>query len=77
MNISLNELATKGPAMDFYVNPHVKNMERIFPMQGRYDYQRYDMNENPEGLPHWFVQEVLTEINPHVSLHLSRAAALH
>lgn len=26
-------------------------MERIFPMQGRYDYQRYDMNENPEGRP--------------------------
>lgn len=50
--------------MDFYVNPHVKNMERIFPMQGRYGYQRYDMNENPEGLPHWFVQEVLTEITP-------------
>lgn len=50
--------------MDYFVNPHVKNMQRIFPMQGRYDYLRYDMNENPEGLPVEFVQEVLSEITP-------------
>lgn len=50
--------------MNFYVNPHIKQMKRIFPMQGRYDFLRYDMNENPEGLPEWFVQEVLSEITP-------------
>ena len=27
----------------------------MFPGQGRYDYYRYDMNENPEGLPKEFV----------------------
>ena len=50
--------------MRYYVNPHVKSMERVFPMQGRYDYKRYDMNENPEGLPNWFVEETLAEITP-------------
>lgn len=50
--------------MDYYVNPHVRNMERVFPMQGRYDFSRYDMNENPEGLPEWFVEKVLNEITP-------------
>ena len=37
---------------------------RIFPEQGRYDYHRYDMNENPEGLPKEFVDSVLKEITP-------------
>ena len=48
----------------YYVNENVKNCVRIFPEQGRYDYHRYDMNENPEGLPKWFVEEVLSEITP-------------
>ena len=48
----------------YYVNEDIKNCVRIFPEQGRYDYARYDMNENPEGLPQWFVDEVLQEITP-------------
>lgn len=48
----------------YYVNEHVKNCIRIFPEQGRYDYYRYDMNENPEGLPKEFVDNVLSEITP-------------
>ena len=48
----------------YYVNEEVKNCVRIFPEQGRYDYYRYDMNENPEGLPKDFVDEVLKEITP-------------
>lgn len=48
----------------YYVNEDVKNCVRIFPEQGRYDYYRYDMNENPEGLPKEFVDKVLAEITP-------------
>lgn len=47
-----------------YVNGNIKNTVRVFPEQGRYDYLRYDMNENPEGLPEEFVQSVLKEITP-------------
>lgn len=49
---------------DYYVSPSVKECIRIFPEQGRYQYYRYDMNENPEGLPKEFVSEVLKEITP-------------
>ena len=50
--------------MNLHVNENIKNTVRIFPMQGRYDYKRYDMNENPEGLPKEFVDSVLSEITP-------------
>ena len=50
--------------MKFYVNENVKNTERKFPIQGRYDYKRYDMNENPERLPFEFVEKVKKEITP-------------
>lgn len=48
----------------YYVNENIKNTKRIFPQQGRYAYKRYDMNENPEGLPKAFVDSVLKEITP-------------
>ncbi len=48
----------------YYVNENIKNTVRVFPRQGRYDYARYDMNENPEGLPKEFVETVLKEITP-------------
>lgn len=48
----------------YYVDENIKNCTRIFPEQGRYDYHRYDMNENPEGLPREFVEEVVREITP-------------
>lgn len=48
----------------FYVDEHIKNTYRVFPRQGRYGYYRYDMNENPEGLPADFVREVCKEITP-------------
>ena len=47
-----------------YINKDIKNTERVFPTQGRYDYLRYDMNENPEGLPLEFVEQVKKEITP-------------
>ncbi len=47
-----------------HVNEYIKNTVRVFPEQGRYDKFRYDMNENPEGLPKSFVDAVLSEITP-------------
>lgn len=50
--------------MSYFVDPDVKNTERVFPEQGRYGFLRYDMNENPEGLPSDFVKGVLEEVTP-------------
>lgn len=47
-----------------YVNPNIRDTYRIFPEQGRYAYHRFDLNENPEGLPADFVEEVKREITP-------------
>ena len=49
---------------NYYVNPEIRRTERVFPMQGRYGFHRYDMNENPEGLPSEFVDSVLKEVTP-------------
>lgn len=48
----------------YYVNQNIKDVVRIFPPQDRYGYLRLDMNENPEGLPKKFVDEVLVEFTP-------------
>lgn len=50
--------------MDFYVNNNIKSTPRVFPIQGRKEYHRYDANENPEGLPHDFVDSVIQELTP-------------
>lgn len=50
--------------MDYYINKNIKVTKRVFPEQDRYHYYRYDMNENPEGLPVEFVNSVLKEITP-------------
>lgn len=47
-----------------FVNESIKKTKRVFPRQNRYNFHRYDMNENPEGLPEWFISEVLKEISP-------------
>lgn len=47
-----------------HINPFIANTIRILPPQGRYGKLRYDMNENPEGLPKEFVDSVLGEITP-------------
>ena len=47
-----------------YVNEDVKKTNRVFPMQDRYGFYRYDMNENPEGLPKDFVDDVVKNITP-------------
>ncbi len=48
----------------YYVKESIKNCLRIFPQQGRSSYLRLDMNENPEGLPKKYVDEVLKELTP-------------
>ena len=50
--------------MNVHVNKFVRKTVRVFPQQGRYGKLRYDMNENPEGLPKEFVGSVLKEITP-------------
>ena len=50
--------------MTVHVNPFVAAATRVFPPQGRYGKLRYDMNENPEGLPEAFVASVRKEITP-------------
>ena len=50
--------------MKYYVDENIRKTERIFPEQNRYGAKRYDMNENPEGLPKEFVDSVLQEITP-------------
>lgn len=40
------------------------NLYRVEPSQGRGDYLRLDMNENPEGLPEKFVEKVMATITP-------------
>lgn len=55
-----------------YVNENIKNTIRVFPQQNRYGKHRYDMNENPEGLPRDFVNSVLRENYSGISLYLPR-----
>ena len=43
-----------------YVNTNFKNTKRIFPMQGRGEFKRFDMNENPSGLPSDFIEKVFS-----------------
>lgn len=50
--------------MSYYIDECIRNTERVFPIQGRYKFYRFDMNENPEGLPKEFVDTVLKEITP-------------
>lgn len=48
----------------YYLNPKLKNLNRIFDQNERSDYLRLDLNENPEGLPKDIVQKALNTITP-------------
>ena len=48
----------------YYVNPHIKNLKRVFPDENRLHYLRLDMNENPDGLPEDILKEVFDDITP-------------
>lgn len=47
-----------------YIKPCIKDILRIGGQQGRKDFLRLDMNENPGGLPSDFVEEVKKELTP-------------
>lgn len=47
-----------------YVKETIKELYRTTCMQGRLEYLRLDMNENPNGLPEEFVETVKKEITP-------------
>lgn len=47
----------------YYVNPDVKNLNRIFDQNSREGYLRADLNENPVGLPEEFIKEVLSSVD--------------
>ncbi len=47
-----------------YVKECVKDVERVGCRQGRADFLRLDMNENPEGLPADLVERVKSTITP-------------
>jgi len=46
------------------INPYIAETYRIKDHENRNGYLRLDMNENPQGLPNDFVQEVLRKITP-------------
>lgn len=48
----------------YYVNERLVNLRRIFDQNKREGYLRLDLNENPEGLPQGFVDEVLSKVTP-------------
>ena len=51
----------------YYVNENIKNLYRVKFHDERKDYLRLDMNENPEGLPADFVEEIKKKINSNLS----------
>ncbi len=67
----------------YYINENIKNLERIFDQNERKDYLRLDLNENPGGLPHAFIKEVLSEVTPQLiaqypeTLHFTEVLAKH
>lgn len=49
---------------ELYINAHISGLKRANTSNGRAEYLRLDMNENPEGLPDEFVKRVLGGITP-------------
>lgn len=48
----------------YYLNEHIKDLNRIFDQNERKDYLRLDLNEDPEGLPQEFIDRVLSDVTP-------------
>lgn len=48
----------------YYVDENIKKTQRIFPEQGREDFVRLDMNENPIGLPASVIDQLRDCITP-------------
>ena len=48
----------------YYLDKKLDNLDRIFDQNKRAGYLRLDLNENPEGLPQEFIDEVLKDVTP-------------
>ncbi len=48
----------------YYVDDNLVGLHRIFDQNKREGYLRLDLNENPEGLPQEFIDEVLASVTP-------------
>lgn len=48
----------------YYLNENIKDLVRIFDQDGRKDFLRLDLNENPGGLPQDFIDSVLAKVTP-------------
>ena len=48
----------------YYLDSNIENLNRIFDQNKREGYLRLDLNENPEGLPQDFINEVLKDVTP-------------
>lgn len=48
----------------YYINSNLPNLVRVFAQNGRKEYLRLDLNENPGGLPQDFIEMVLSGITP-------------
>lgn len=48
----------------YYADDKLVNLHRIFDQNKREGYLRLDLNENPEGLPQDFIEEVLSGVTP-------------
>lgn len=48
----------------YYLDPYVRDVERIYNQNGRKGYLRLDLNENPGGLPQPFLTEVMKCVTP-------------
>ena len=48
----------------YYLDENIKTLDRIFDQNKREGYLRLDLNENPEGLPQEFINEVLKDVTP-------------
>ena len=46
----------------YYVNERLVDLNRVFDQNKREGYLRLDLNENPEGLPQSFIDEVLSGV---------------
>lgn len=48
----------------YYIDKKIENLYRLFDQNERKEFLRLDLNENPGGLPHEFIKDVLKNITP-------------
>ena len=48
----------------YYVDPVIKDFYRYGQPEGRFPYVRLDQNENPDGIPRWLYDEMISRLSP-------------